>query len=108
MDSFKIVNLKDVDKSLNIEVDYHIPEYVDLEGNMVYLNVPLINYMDKNPFESPNRTYPVEFPYKGSDQEEIDLILPRGYQINEFPPPRVLRRQKLNFGYVFKSSESIL
>jgi hypothetical protein len=108
IDSFRITNIEKLKESLVIEINYNIPEVVNMGGEIVYVEVPLLNSLESNPFQNPGRILPVEFPYKHSDQEEINLILPPGYQVSESPQPVVVRAPKMHFGYSCKTKGDTL
>lgn len=108
IDSFRITNFEKLNESLFLKTNYRIPKVVNMGDEVVYLAAPLLNSLRTNPFQNPERMLPVEFPYKHSDQEEIRIILPPGYQVNESPLPAIIRQPKMNFGYSCKSNGDTL
>ena len=54
-------------------------------GDMIYFSPVLIPHYRQNPLKSAERKYPVEMPYKISQQYTVTIQVPEGYQIEELP-----------------------
>lgn len=67
-----------------LEVKYTINTPVSEDG-LIYINPVLVSYFRQNPFKSAVRKYPVEFPYKVSQQYLVNIQVPDGYRVEEMP-----------------------
>ncbi|SDQ29236.1 DUF3857 domain-containing protein [Flagellimonas zhangzhouensis] len=56
-------------------------------GSTVLVNPFAIRYFKKNPFQSENRYYPVDFGYVRTFQYYASINIPEGYKIKEIPNP---------------------
>ncbi len=63
IDTFKITGLDSIAFPMEIEIDYQVPNFVDLNGEMIYLQSPIIERFGSNPFKSQKRNFPVEYNY---------------------------------------------
>jgi len=64
-----------------------------LKADMVYFNPFLIRFFEKNPFRLEERNYPVDFGYKRNYTYQINVAIPKGYQVLELP-----KKQLVNLG----------
>jgi hypothetical protein len=56
-------------------------------GDMIYFSPVLVPYYRQNPLKSAERKYPVEMPYKISQQYTVTIRVPGEYRIEELPSP---------------------
>jgi len=56
-------------------------------GDMIYFSPVLIPHYRQNPLKSAERKYPVEIPYKISQQYTVTIQVPEGYRMEELPSP---------------------
>lgn len=54
-------------------------------GDMIYFSPVLVPHYRQNPLKSAERKYPVEMPYKISQQYTVTIQVPEGYRIEELP-----------------------
>jgi hypothetical protein len=82
----KIENLR-ID-SLNM-YDYPVMVKYNLklntESDIIYLNPMFGEAIQKNPFTSSKRNYPIEMPYLKDDHFVLNMEIPEGYQVEEIP-----------------------
>lgn len=55
------------------------------EDGMLYVTPVLVSYFRQNPLKSAERKYPVELPYKVSQQYTVNIQVPEGYRVEELP-----------------------
>jgi hypothetical protein len=82
-------NLKEIGKTPKEIHDLQINDHTSLTGDVIYLNPFVIAQLEKNPFTSERREYPVNY---GSIQETIyscRITLPDGFNIDEMPQSKV-------------------
>ena len=82
-------------KTANLEIDslnlYDYPvrlQYdlsMNFEDDLIYINPFFGEAIQKNPFTSATRNYPVEMPYAKNEVYFLNMPIPSGYQIEEMP-----------------------
>jgi Domain of Unknown Function with PDB structure (DUF3857)/Transglutaminase-like superfamily/Domain of Unknown Function with PDB structure (DUF3858) len=85
IDSSQVENLETVDLPLKETVTLHIPNAAQSNGAFIYFKPVLYSNWEVNPFKSPTRTFPIEFPYPSAENYTLSLTLPKGYKIDEMP-----------------------
>lgn len=64
----------------------------DLKSVGVFYFSPIaVGSLFSNPFQSPSRLYPVEFPYKIDKVYILSLDIPKGFQIDEIPKSATIK-----------------
>ncbi|MEJ2055839.1 MAG: DUF3857 domain-containing protein, partial [Calditrichaceae bacterium] len=63
LDSFTYVVMDSCKKPLILEIDFHIPEFIEDAGSLVYFKMPLFTGHSKNVFVREKRNFPVDFDY---------------------------------------------
>ena len=82
LSKFKAENLNNPDEALKI----HIEATLDLDNsNMIYLNPYFAKTIDKNPFSSISRNYPIEMENLENKTYILSIQLPTGYAIDDYP-----------------------
>lgn len=56
-------------------------------GELIYFSPVLVTNYRQNPLKSAERKYPVEMPYRISQQYTVSIQVPDGYRIEELPAP---------------------
>ena len=56
-------------------------------GERLYLHPTVVPYLTENPFTARHRSLPVEFSYPKQTQISVNISLPEGYFVEEFPKP---------------------
>ncbi len=56
-------------------------------GERIYLHPTVIPFLTENPFTARQRSMPVEFSYPKRIQITVNISLPEGYDVEEFPKP---------------------
>lgn len=69
-----------------LEVKYNL-ETAASEDGLIYVTPVLVSYFRQNPLKSAERKYPVELPYKISQQYTVNIQVPDGYRVEEMPAP---------------------
>ncbi|MDM8158967.1 DUF3857 and transglutaminase domain-containing protein [Labilibaculum sp. K2S] len=83
-DSLHFQNRDDVNLSLKMQCDLKLENSLDQESDYIYVN--LFNKKDlKNPFLKESRQYRVDYNYPRSRSYIVKIILPEGYQFEDFP-----------------------
>ncbi|WPP52299.1 DUF3857 domain-containing protein [Catalinimonas niigatensis] len=82
IEDLKILNLEDKDKPLSISFKAAYP--VEALGDMVYID-PFLMIEEENPFNTPERYFPVDFGVRSVRRNHFSLMIPKGYQLDEWP-----------------------
>jgi hypothetical protein len=84
IENFGIDSLDKYRFPLSIHYDFTLKN-LSTGADILYLN-PLLNEGHKtNPFNSTERLYPVEMPYKIDETYLLNMEIPTGYQVDELP-----------------------
>ncbi len=70
-----------VEKKYNVILDGGSED----EASILYINPIVSGKLQKNPFSSPSREYPVDFGAPFSETYRLNLTIPEGYQVEELP-----------------------
>ncbi len=85
VDSFLINNKDTVTLPLIINAGISSNTYAQVLDSFIYVNPMTVNRTLENPFKQERRTFPVDFAYPINDTYTINLTLPDGYALKEFP-----------------------
>ncbi|MCE2435331.1 MAG: DUF3857 domain-containing protein [Candidatus Latescibacteria bacterium] len=85
IDTFQVIQDKDVDMPLEVKIDYRVQNYAQVVGDMVYCPSSLLHRRQSNPFKSEKRLFPVEINYGFASEESVDMALSEGFEIVEIP-----------------------
>lgn len=90
LDSFSILNKNVVEKELITEVHFSTTEFIRIERDYIHINPMLIAQVKENPFQLPERTFPVDFAFAHDISYTLSFRLPSGYVIEKHPNNLVL------------------
>lgn len=83
--NFKISNLKDINERIKINITYKIPDYALKAGEeLLVFQLPEINY-DASMVGKQKREFPLQWPSKMLEANEISINIPDGYKISYLP-----------------------
>ena len=105
IDSFKISDLKDMEHPVTLSFKTRISPNGE---EHFYFNPMMKAGLNKNPFTSADRSYPVELPYVFDESFILNMEIPEGYEVEELPKSV---RIKLNendgiFEYLIQKNEN--
>ncbi len=106
IDSFLISNPEDLERSLTLHFKLQISAY----GEHYYFN-PMMNAgLEKNPFISADRNYPVELPYVFDDVFVLNMEIPEGYEVEELPKSVRIKLNETDgiFEYLIQKNENTI
>jgi hypothetical protein len=83
-------NMDSLEKPLSI--DYNVAMGEGSGADIIYVNPMLMESYSKNPFQSAERRYPVEMPYKTDESYSLAMDIPVGYVVDELP-----KQTRVNF-----------
>lgn len=86
---FSYANLDSI--YLQIEKNYTVEndQTAESENEILYINPILSERLQKNPFSSPSREYPVDFGNSFYEYYVLDLKVPEGYMVEELPQKKM-------------------
>ncbi|MEP6713122.1 MAG: DUF3858 domain-containing protein [Ferruginibacter sp.] len=85
---FKISEIKyeDLDSlEKPLTVNYKLTMGDDSKSDIIYFSPLLMESYTSNPFQSAERRYPVEMPYKIDEAYYLNMEIPAGYEVDEMP-----------------------
>lgn len=103
-----IDSLKKYEKPVTVKYEMRLKGFAD--EDMMYFNPMFSQGLKKNPFVSARRLYPVEMPYLTNDLYVLNMEIPDGYIVEEFPKSA---RVKLNgdegmFEYIIEKDDKYI
>jgi Domain of Unknown Function with PDB structure (DUF3857) len=80
-------NREQVEESLKMAVDLKYAPDQNAGNEFLYMQPLLYETIRENPFSSDHRKYPVNYIFTREETVLVNLTLPSGYSVVEFPPP---------------------
>ena len=74
-------------------MDYSFEKQQEVAGDMMYVNLFLLNFHDPSTFKEEVRRVPVDFMYPYRINYTVNMIIPEGYELVELPKPAVYKAQ---------------
>ena len=107
VDTFEITHQDSLIAPLIVNVTFHIDNYVEDTGDMVYFAPPLINTQKKNPFIRSNRLFPVEYDYSFSNWEIVKIRFPEKWVMSEVPVRVNKKGLNISFKKIYVNSDNV-
>jgi hypothetical protein len=82
-----IENFMDNTKPLVYNFKVRIPNYAQKTGKRLFLQPSLFEYGEKPVFSSATRKYSIHFPYPWSENDDIEIALPKGFALDNPDSP---------------------
>jgi len=107
---FSIENVNELDKPISEKYDAEIEDAILIMDNQAYINMFLLEQIDKNPFKSEERKYPVDFTYTRANIGTVRIKLPENYTVEELPDPVNLNLpdNAAKFSMIYQFSNNVL
>lgn len=83
-----IDNFEDPSKPLVYHFDVRVPAYAQKTGKRLFVQPGFFEYGSTPAFSASERVHPIYFPYAWSEQDTIEIELPKGYQLDSADAPR--------------------
>lgn len=83
-----IVGRDSIDQPLRIS--FETPYDFEALGEYIYLNTDIFGHFHEHPFKSPQRNFPIDYGYRRTYRYTFNLVVPPGYQVEEFPSPQTI------------------
>jgi hypothetical protein len=84
------LNADSLSKPFEVKSEISTSDGVNVAGDRIYFKPFLDGGFDKNPFQKPERKYPVDFGALTDDNIVVSIKLPDGYVIEELPKNEVV------------------
>lgn len=91
-------------KPINLTYSFFSDNLVEIIGEKLYISPLLFMEMNKNPFKSEKRSYPIEFDFLQKINYNISLKVPENYTIEYFPSSIIYKTPKGELVYNFNTS----
>ena len=76
-----------------VQMDYSFEKQQEVAGDMMYVNLFLLNFHDPSTFKEEVRRVPVDFMYPYRINYTVNMIIPEGYELEELPKPAAYKAQ---------------
>lgn len=103
-------NVSDLSSSLQGKCKVATSEFIERNGDVIYIN-PLLSFgMSENPFKADERKFPVDFVFPYDETLTVSIAIPEGYRIDEMPKQGRMRWQdgSVTIDYLVQASENEL
>lgn len=87
--SYRLEGLHDFSPMVKEEMTF--TKQCDTAGDMIYLNPLIFIPQRESPFTAAERNLPIEFPYKQLEAQNVIIMLPEGYVVEEVPKPIIIK-----------------
>lgn len=88
IDSVNIENLDSLRSVLKIRSNISASSYAQVSGDMIYINPKIIYRSDDNPLKTEVRKFPVDYGYRYTLADTINIQLPDSFEVKERFPDR--------------------
>lgn len=85
--ALSIENFEDVSKPLTYSFKVRIPNYAQKTGKRLFIQPGFFEYGANPVFSSTTRTHNIYFPYPWSEQDEVEIEMPKGFQLDNADSP---------------------
>lgn len=85
--AISIENFEDVSKPLAYSFKVRIPNYAQKTGKRVFFQPGFFEYGSNPVFSASTRTHDIYFPYPWSEQDEIEIEMPKGFELESAESP---------------------
>jgi hypothetical protein len=84
-----IENFTDNTKPLVYSFKVRVPNYAQKTGKRLFLQPSFFEYNEKPVFSSATRRYSIHFPYPWSENDDLEITLPKGFALDNADSPGV-------------------
>lgn len=82
--SFEVKQAEDIEKPFVVKFSCEVS--VTKSGDRVFINPFLLEKMEENPFQSPDRSFAIDYTYLKKKAYHFSLGIPAGYEVESSPP----------------------
>lgn len=105
-------NVMDAEKPLSYQYKIRVPNYASKTGKRLFLQPGFFEYGTTPLFSSATRKYPIYFHYGWSEQDNIEIELPKGFELDNAETPATIedpsRIGSLSFKITFDRATGLL
>jgi len=83
----EVENLEKFDQTLVVHYGFVAPNYAKAAGDLLLVRPRVLGQKSEDVLERKERKYPVEFPATTLQSDSVEIALPKGYKVDELPPP---------------------
>jgi hypothetical protein len=85
--SLSVENFADASKPLTYIFKVRVPNYAQKTGKRLFLQPGFFEYGSNPVFSSATRTHSIFFPYPWSEQDEIEIVMPQDFELDNADSP---------------------
>ncbi len=90
IDSIVSKTSKDLKSAVKKVVYCKIPNAATVSGDLIYVKPIAFSDFDENPFKSAERNFPVDMPYNAKEQVVVNMMLPKGFEVESMPKTSII------------------
>jgi len=87
LDAISISNVDDPEKPFIYEYKIKVPNYAQRTGRRLFLQPGVFKYGTSPVFSTADRKYPIFFHYPWTENDDIQIALPKGYELENAESP---------------------
>lgn len=85
LDSLDISGKNSVTDNLKLSANFSSTTYIQVAGDMMYLNPGIAHRITETPFKSEHRSFPIEYTFLSSRYLDYTFEMPEGFELKEKP-----------------------
>lgn len=89
--SLKTSYINKDDLAENFQLEFALHNETQKINDLIYVNPFSFQFFSKNPFQLPERTYPIDFGFRDAYSYSVNLRIPEGYEVTELPEQQLVR-----------------
>ncbi len=87
IEDVEVWNLDDTDKVLTVRFRLKLPAYADATSSRLFLEPAVFQKEEERTFEEPDRKFPVVFPFRWEEVDDVQILLPEIFRPEEASAP---------------------
>jgi hypothetical protein len=103
---YSFANLDSINLPMDRTYKFSIDNPVENEDSILYVNPILIDRLQKNPFTSPKREYPVDFGTSFFSNYILIFKIPEGYKVDELPENKSFALDEKAASYAYLAGQA--
>jgi len=88
--SLKVLNVDDPSKNLQVSYELEAPRFAEVTGKRILFQPNAFRRAQAAPFSASERRFPVQFPFGWKETDQIHIVLPDGYSLDNAENPGTL------------------
>lgn len=99
---YSVKNIEEKEKPILVNYNFELQDYIKTSGEELYINLNLDKPFDKNKIDTLKRKLPLEQEYKYTQQDVIDLQIPKGFKVDYLPSNLIMKTPFFEYEITYK------